>query len=315
MPTVAQGGTIRLAVVYKDGTNALVDPTAPALEVLDPGSVIVDSGLPLVRDSLGQYHYDWDVAPAAQLGIWTARFTGIIGGAAVAADDPFTVVDPGSVQPSGSLITLGELKTALNIAAGDVDPLRDARLAQAMGDASAAVSAYADRDWVLSTTTEQRSFEYDGSGFLDIDDAADITAVTYSLGGYDQVLPADQWRAEPYGNTVYTYLVLPTWGPGFSPEMGFTRNLDVLYRERGFTGIGPTVKVDATWGWTTVPDDVKRAVIWTVVTMADPASEQYVSESIAGYSHTRDTSRGTVADALPDRAKSLLAPYVRYKVG
>lgn len=238
-------------------------------------------------------------------GYYKLRFSDALGG----------TQDTDVISVGSALLTLSDLKAALGVASGDVDPVRDKRLTQAIRGASAAVSAYADRDWVTSAITEQRSFEYDGSGFLDIDDCASITAVTYSLGGYDQVLPADQWRAEPFGHPVFTYLVLPTWGPGFSPEMGFTRNLDVLYREGGFTGIGPTVKVDATWGWTTVPEEVKQAVIWAALSMSDPASEQYVSESIAGYSHTRDSSRGPVGDALPDRVKSLLAPYVRYKVG
>jgi hypothetical protein len=141
----------------------------------------------------------------------------------------------------------------MGVAAGDVDPTRDARYQQSIDQAS-----YTDRDFATATVTEQRSFEYDGSGFVDIDDCSNITAVTYSISGYDTLIPTFEWRGEPYGGAVFTYLVVPNWGPRFSPEMGFTSNIDVLYREGRFTGLGPTVKVDATWGWTDVPDDVKR---------------------------------------------------------
>jgi hypothetical protein len=211
------------------------------------------------------------------------------------------------------LITLAEFKTAMGVAAGDVDPTRDARYQQSIDQASTAVSTYTDRDFATATVTEQRSFEYDGSGFVDIDDCSNITAVTYSISGYDTLIPTFEWRGEPYGGAVFTYLVVPNWGPRFSPEMGFTSNIDVLYREGRFTGLGPTVKVDGTWGWTDVPDDVKRAVIWTAVSMADNP-EPYISESIADYSHTSE-ARGLTEDAIPGRAKDLLAPYMRMKVG
>src|SRR5437764_924953 len=150
------------------------------------------------------------------------------------------------------LITLDEFKIALRVAPGDVDTVRDANYQQAIDEASAAVSAYTDRNFAAATVTEQRSFEYDGSGFLDIDDCTTITTVTYAIAGFDTPIPTDQWRAEPYGGVVFTYLYVPEWGPHYSPEMGFRQNIDVFYREGRFVGLGPTIKVDATWGWTVI---------------------------------------------------------------
>lgn len=212
------------------------------------------------------------------------------------------------------LITLADLKTALNVAAGDVDPLRDARLQQAITQASAAVSTYADRNFGSSNVTETRNYEYDGSGYLDIDDASDITAVSFNWYNYTQVLdPALQlWRPEPYGYPVFTYLVLPTWHGQISPEMGFRQNLDVLWRERGLSTLPLTASVTGTWGWPTVPEDVKRAVIWTAASMSEEPGDMR-SESIESYSYTRESSRTSLeSGAIPERAKDLLAPYVRY---
>lgn len=206
------------------------------------------------------------------------------------------------------LITLEELKAALGIPASmtaDHDNLN--RIIDA---ASAAVSVYTDRDFASPLVTEQRTFEYDGGGHLDIDDASAVTAVTTSFAGFDNLIPADLWRAQPYGSPVLNELLLPTvYGP--SPEMGFTRNFDVLYREGRFTTLPLLVKVDATWGWPVVPEDVKQAVIWTAASMKEQPTP-YVQESIEGYS--RSTNIRAPATALPDRAKDLLAPYMRINV-
>jgi hypothetical protein len=314
MLQVAQGGTVRIPATYEDATASLVDPGTPLVDIIDPSNAVVVNDAVPVRDSLGEYHYDFTAAAAAPLGDWVARFSGVVSGGTVTGDETFVVVQPGAVSGGPPwLIQLSELRTAMGVAPGDVDPTRDERWSQAIAGASTAIIKYTDRDFAAAAVTEQRIFEYDGSGFLDIDDCVDITDVTYSIGGYDTIIVADQWRAEPMRGEVFTYLVLPAWGPTFSPEMGFTKNVDVLYREGRFVGLGPTVKVTATWGWTTVPDDIKRATIWTAVAMADNP-EPYISESIADYSHTSE-ARGLTDDAIPGRAKDLLAPYVRHEFG
>lgn len=211
------------------------------------------------------------------------------------------------------LITVPELRVSLAIPATDVDDDRDARLAQAIKGASAAVRTYCDRDFGGTPTAAQRQYEWDNSGFVDIDDAVAVTGVTYSIGGFDTLIAANQWRAEPFGYPVFTYIVMPPIsGMLFSPAMGFNQNLDVLYKDRGFVGLGPIVKVDGTWGWPATPDDVKQATIWVAAQMAqDPNA--YASESIANYSRA-SLIRGIVPEAIPERARDLLAPYVRMQV-
>lgn len=208
-----------------------------------------------------------------------------------------------------NLITRDELKAALGIPANQT--AEHANLDRTIAAASAAVTVWTDRDFAAPLVTEQRTYEYDGSGYLDIDDAATVTAVTTSFAGIDALVPSDLWRAQPYGAAVLTELLLPAFFGGFSPEMGFTRNMDVMSREGRLQGLPMLVKVDATWGWPIVPEDVKQATIWTAASMKEQPTP-YVQESIEGYS--RSTNIRAPSESLPSRAKDLLAPYMRINV-
>lgn len=207
-----------------------------------------------------------------------------------------------------AIITLDDLKTALGIPLSNTT--RDEQLTAAVNAASTAVLNYTDRDFGLGAVTEQRTYEYDGSGVLDIDDCTAVTAVTLSYDNADTVLPTDQWRAQPYGSGVITHILLPMGRYGGSPEMGFTRNLDVYARE-GYASLVPTLaKVDATFGWPTVPNDVKQATIWIAAAMAEDV-RPFISETIEGYSRTVGPAP---RQAIPARALDLLVPYQRFNV-
>jgi hypothetical protein len=206
------------------------------------------------------------------------------------------------------LILLEELKNSLGIP--DTTVSKDALYQRCITAASTAVLNYTDRDFGSDAITEQRTYEWDGSGYVDIDDAATITAVTLSLATVDTVVATDQWRAEPLRGAVFTYVIVPSrYGFG-SPEMGFTRNLDVYADEYSCGYLPPLVKVDGTWGWPTVPDDVKQATIWTAAAMSENVTP-FITESIENYSRTVGTAP---RQAIPDRAKDLLSQYQRQKV-
>lgn len=309
MASVIQGGTIRLSVLYKDGTGTLVDPASPTLEIIDSTNTSVVAGIVPTHDSVGTYHYDYAVGANAPTGAWIGRFRGTIGGGPQVFDSPF------EVSGSAWLITLDQLRAAEGIAPGDVDVTRDVRYALAIEQASAAIETMCDRNFGAPLIMETREWEYDGSGFAEIDDATAITGVTYSISGFDTVIQPIQWRAEPFAKQqgVYTYLAVPAWGPMFSPEMGFLQNIDVFAREGRFVSLGPTLKVTGTWGWPKVPPDVQRAVIYTAANFAE-RPDPYITESIAGYSHT-SAIRGDFANiAIPESAKELLFPYIRILV-
>lgn len=215
------------------------------------------------------------------------------------------------------LLTLNEYRTATGVDL--TDTRNDARITQWIPWASQAIRSFTERDFGAPTVTEERTFEYDGSGYLDIDDAAGITQVSFVFSNTpDLALTSDEWAAKPERRDdapVYQYILLPghtgtAWGA--SPEMGFTRNLDVYYRERSASGLTSKVKVLGTWGWPDVPGDIKMAMVWTLQEwIARPSGEAVTSEAIEGWSRSWGGRGGVAAAsfAIPQRARDLLVNY------
>lgn len=224
----------------------------------------------------------------------------------------FAGAAPGSTEPP-NLITLAELKASMNIASGDEDPIREVKLEQAIRYASAAVRKFADRAFGTEEKEGARTYEYDSSGFLDIDDCMLVHSVAFIFGGFETPLEEFYWRPEPQEGPPYDYLTIPHWAGIYSPQMGFKINLDVISRDRGWPGLIPTVKVVANWGWPNVPDDVKFAALLTAAAMAEKPDE-YVAESIAGYSYTSANRAAAAPTAIPQRAQDILAAYVRFQI-
>jgi len=319
---VGQGASITLRVQYQAGDGNPVDPVSPSVSILDPASAVVAGPFVPTRESLGTYAYTYAVASTATLGDWIGRFTGTINGNAVTGDDPFTVVNSGVVVPlvPAPLITLAELRLGLGI--DPTDTRNDTKYDAWISYVTDAIKSFTERDFGAPTVTEIRTFEYDGSGFLDIDDASAITDVTLSFPtGTDVLLPTTDWIAKPQrrdDSPVYSYINLPCWaGQGYgSPEMGFMYNLDVYVRDHPYGVWSPTVKVTATWGWPVVPGDVKQAAIWTIEEWEARSSGEGVSaEAIAGWSRSWGSKSGaTSAMALSSRAMDLLARYTKMNV-
>lgn len=219
------------------------------------------------------------------------------------------------------LITLAEYKAASGIAGTNV--LDDDKFTWLIKVASRLVNSYSGRDFASPQVTEERPFEYDGSGMLDIDDASVITAVKLVVpNGVD--LPLDgsyQWFAQPPRRDdapVYFYITLPGFigSSGYSPQMGFTRNLDVWVNDYGRPAVPTILKVTGTWGWPVTPDDVKQAVVWTIQEWdSRDEGEGLTAEAIASYSRSWGL-RGQASPslALPDRARDILANYEKIQV-
>ncbi len=218
------------------------------------------------------------------------------------------------------LITLAELKTARGETGTDNDP----RYSWLISVASQAIRNYSGRDFGSAQVTETRDFEYDGSGYMDIDDANTISAVEFIIPNSSNLVldSTYQWVARPPkrdDSPVFWYLMLPG-GPGgaaFSPEMGFKRNLDVYYQEHRFATLPQMVSVTGVWGWPTVPVDVKQAAIWTIEDwVSRDEGEGLTSEAIAGYARSWDSGgqNATAALAIPGRARDMLANYEKHMV-
>jgi hypothetical protein len=220
------------------------------------------------------------------------------------------------------LITLQEYRDATGYTS--VDAAFDTQVTAAIKYASSAIRNYTARDFGAPLVVEDRTYEYDGSGYVDIDDANTVNTVTLTTVGWaDQVVDVALWRAMPQRRDdapVYYYIYMPNvtaWGA--SPYMGFTRNVDVLAAEGRWGVQPPMVKVNAQWGWPTVPDDVKQATIWAVEdwkgTTASSAGP-VTAHAIESFSESFGSRAGTgvTANALPQRALDLLANYRKFYV-
>lgn len=220
-----------------------------------------------------------------------------------------------------SILTLTEYKTLSNIASTNTK--KDAEYKAMLPAVTQAILSYSGRDFSTDPVTEERSYEYDMSGYMDIDDATDITAVKITVPwGADITLDsAWDWYPQPArrdDNSVYWYLAIPGWSAGpASPEMGFKQNFDVLAREGRWGSRPTTVKVTGTWGWPSVPDDVKIAAKWTLDDWVARRPETAApAEAIESYSRNFGTVRigESLSLAIPYRARDLLAAYTKVQV-
>lgn len=212
-----------------------------------------------------------------------------------------------------ALLTLPEYKSLMGVQSGNTRD--DAQISALLESASRAVQVYTGRTFEVSTRrTTARSFLYDGSGFLDIDDCTMVTGVTVSVPGTTNInLAAEEWTAMPGDGPIFHYLLLHGGvSPyAFSPEMGFERNLDQYPAMRVKN---PTLNVTATWGWPEVPSDVKLATALTIQGFLGTKNvpEGLTAEAIEGWSRSFGTRQGmTVSLAIPSKARDLLAAYQR----
>lgn len=211
------------------------------------------------------------------------------------------------------LLTLTELRTFLGV--DSTDHRDDTMYAAMIPAASVAIRNFTERDFGAPSVTEERAYEYDGSGYIDIDDATAITRVAFSVpSGADIELPTDSWRAMPVlrdDAPVFYYLLIAGGYSGLSTEMGFLRNLDVLAAEGRLPQVTPLAKVTGTFGWPAVPEDVKLAALWTIQEWTSKDSGESLSaESIEGFSRSWGSKTGgTTSLAIPNRARDILANY------
>ena len=216
------------------------------------------------------------------------------------------------------ILTLEEYKALSGIS----NTKNDGKYAAALPAVTQAILMFTGRDFTsFPPVTEERQFEYDDSGYLDIDDATTITQVKAVIPwGTDYIFTDDEWYGMPFrrdDSPVYWYLALPGFPGGASPEMGFARNADVLYREGRWRSKPTTIKITATWGWPAIPADVKMAAKWTLDDwIARRPETAGAAESIESFSRNYAGGRlgEAVAWAIPMRARDLLVAYTKVQV-
>lgn len=208
------------------------------------------------------------------------------------------------------LITLDRLKRAQDVPASDTS--HDVRFTEAIESASQFVINYTDRDFGTAGVTEDRTFKYNGSGILEIDDTSDVNTVAWPGGS---PIPASTWYAMPHRGPIYTWLELPIRALAGSREMGFEWNADTI-----LSSATPLidVTVNATWGFPVVPADVQQAVEWIASGMATSSNRPegtLTSESIAEIARAYASEPGGESNAVLDgKVMNILDLYKRWSI-
>jgi hypothetical protein len=182
------------------------------------------------------------------------------------------------------LCTLADVKLELR----KTDSTDDTLLSALITDASTTIQTKYGR-FIADTTT--RVFPYRGQNRLDLFPyfLRTPSAVTSTVGTASTTLTATtDYSTRPLHSTVYRYLYLPTTSLGTSET---------------------TISITGTWGFSTIPNDVKRAA---VITVADwyRAGGAYTTVL-----DTDEAYQGGSHGDIPRGAKKLLEPYQRYGQG
>lgn len=205
------------------------------------------------------------------------------------------------------IVTREEVKIAAEV----TDTSHDALIDQLLPQVSAAIRRLTDRDFGAEPEITERVFEYRGGGVLDIDDCTAIVSVRMDGRGLAQNRDYVAQRERSGGP--YFYLDMYVDPRHSSPEMGFTRNEDTYYAEPRPRPRSTRVTVEAEFGWTPVPDDVKLAAIEMIRAVADLPKDDIQNEAIAEYSYST-VPDGFNSGRWPTRAVDLLRPYKRINV-
>lgn len=215
------------------------------------------------------------------------------------------------ISVEDSLVSLDQYKVLMGV--DPTDTRNDGRISALLAAASITVKNFTGRDFTVATgVPSSKTYSYDGSGYLEIDDATAITHLTTNGGITGGVYDLDdaEWEQLPHNSPIYYYLAIfgGRWLPA-SPEMGFERNLDQI----GYTARQPTITVTADWGWPEIPEDVKLATSLVIENIiSGPESDGLTSEAIEGYARSWGNSNNAVASmAIPGRARDILVNYQR----
>lgn len=214
------------------------------------------------------------------------------------------------------ILTIEEYKGFMGVQPGNTR--EDTQIAALLPAATRAVKNFTGRSFdVTAGTSSARQYQYDHCGMLDIDDCTAVVSVSTDAGVMGQTydLRTDEWTAMPQDDSdVFYYLLIQGGYMGISPEMGFERNLDQLptsYRQPLFT-------VTATWGWPSIPEDVKLAgaiIVKSMLGSSGTRNEDLTAEAIEGFSRSwGGKTGGLVALAIPNKARDILMNYVRVLV-
>jgi hypothetical protein len=244
---------------FKVGTTN-TDPSALVAKKMDPAGLVTTynesnpaaPALPIVRTGAGVFRLD---VPIDAVGYWYAKMTGT--GAVVAAEAHEAVADPDMFTSNGgvsarALVGFGETKDWLNqkIAGATAE---DLEIVRAINDISDRFHYEAGREFKVDGTNPQtRLFDVDQeaikTGRVRVGDlAAAPTTVT--------ILDTD-WATVLETVATSDYLVQPSVRPSWAPIRALQFAPEVTTLRPGMR-----VSVAGTWGFPSVPGNVRQAVL------------------------------------------------------
>lgn len=87
--------TIICSIVIKDANSDLADPeTSIMIDIINQEETIVVNATAMTRDSIGTYHYDYNPASDAMLGLYHVKYTAIDGTRITIKNDSFILESP-----------------------------------------------------------------------------------------------------------------------------------------------------------------------------------------------------------------------------
>jgi hypothetical protein len=203
MANAAQGGTYIWTAMIRDGDGSLADCADLALTIADPNGDEL-AGFPvvapaIVRLSLGEYQYEWDVAAGATLGVYDGDWAGTVDGMAVGGSDSVQIVQAGSITTGLALYaTLLDLTTTLQRGGIDEDPWVTSQMEAALLNGVDRITEEIEADFFRhpSAGTEVRYLSGSGSPLMHVHfGIVSLTQVRVAtsryLADWETLTPAD----------------------------------------------------------------------------------------------------------------------------
>lgn len=183
---------------------------------------------------------------------------------------------------------------------GVAETAQDALIGQAITRASRLIMRETRREFRPMTDAAQRSFVYQGGGFVDLApyDLRAATAVALRANRADTALTVEssnvtdyELRPQPAADGVYRWLYLRGAG----------------WLDRKLYAGDALVKVTGNWGFEVVPPDVEQACIVTVMT--------WLRRDVSAFAATFTLDEGRIErpEALPSAVRGMLRTW-RYPV-
>jgi len=205
-----------------------------------------------------------------------------------------------------ALVTLDDARGFLSLA--DTDTNEDEALVQLIEAASLAIMSWTTRQFAPATN-ETRTFDYDGSGFLNLadNDLREVTSVTIGTT-HPHVLEPREYalRPKPAKHGVHTFIEFRHRGHHPHPRPHLY-GLDFVGDP--VDDLGTEVTITGSWGFAAVPRDVRMATMMQVAAWQRGGRMAFTR----AYNPESGAVEGEVG--LSGAVKALLGTYKRPVVG